>query len=68
MAHVYRFQEPIPFEDFAAGQIYSEEISLTNIDRTPVSLVISAGDTTCPPDYPEWYYAEIQSEKHLRYE
>ena len=69
IAQAQAFQEPISFDDWAAGKRYSDPVELSNINRVPVSIVVSMNDQTCPPEYPEWHYAEITSpEKYIRYE
>ena len=54
-----RLQERQTLEKWAAGEIYTEPVSLTNIDRVPVTLLAPQDDTICPQDIAEWYFAEI---------
>ena len=64
-----QFQESIGLEEWVAGEIYSTPVNLSNIDRTPVSIVMPIKDEICDPDMIEWTYAQMQQEeKYLRFE
>ena len=64
-----RFQEPISLEKWAAGEIYSTPVNLSNIDRVPVSIVHAIQDESCDPTMIEWTYAQMQQEeKFIRFE
>ena len=51
-----QFQEPISLEKWAAGQIYSTPVQLSNIDRVPVSIVHPDADEYCDAITMEWTY------------
>ena len=62
-----RFQEPIPFDDWKAGQMYGTEIDLSAVDRTPVSFIHPITDTICPVHEAEEVYAKITApNSHFR--
>ena len=64
-----QFQEPISLEKWAAGNIYSTPVDLSNIDRVPVSIVQPIQDEVCDTTMIEWTYAQMQQEeKYLRFE
>ena len=61
-----RFQEFQSLDKWVAGEIYTEPIHLSNIDRVPVSMVHPIADELCDPIMMEYTYAQIQSEdKHM---
>ena len=56
-------------EKWAAGELYSAPVNLSNIDRVPVSIVHPIQDEVCDASMIEWTYAQMQQEeKHLRFE
>ena len=64
-----QFQEPIAFDDFAAGKIKSEPVDLGAINEVPVSLIVASNDEACSVPYAERIFEEMQNaEKYIRYE
>ena len=64
-----QFQESISLERWAAGELYSTPVNLSNIDRVPVSIVHPIQDEICDTTMIEWTYAQMQQqEKYLRFE
>ena len=54
---------------WAAGDIYTTPVNLSNIDRVPVSIVHPLSDELCDPTMIEWTYAQMQQqEKFIRFE
>ena len=64
-----QFQEPISFEDWINGRIYSTPVDLSKIDRVPVSIVHPVADEVCDMTFIEYTMAKMQQEeKYLRFE
>lgn len=58
-----RLQEPIELEPWGDDQIYSTEILMSAIDRTPVSILHTSRDELCPVEFLKDAYEEMTVEE-----
>ena len=64
-----RFQEPQTLEKWVSGDRITPLIDLGNIDRVPVTVMVSMTDTTCPPEQAEFLYHQMKNEeKYMHWE
>ena len=56
-----KLQEPIPLDQWTAGQTESTPISISSIDRTPVSFIHPLDDEDCPIEDALRTYGDVTS-------
>ena len=56
-----RFQEFIPLDDYASGIRRSNELSLTSIDKVPITMIAGKKDPVCTNEASWRIYSELRN-------